>query len=135
MYHTNKSLLTLEIEALTADLADVEKLLKENQAMLENLEVGSFEFSLNDTTNLENDLFADPSFEEENDRIKTLLESFISNQEIASEIAKEIKKPNNPLTPDLKSESFNKEDKRIKELLESFISNQEVASEIGKYYD
>ena len=46
--------------------------------------------------------------------------------------ANEIKKPDEPLTPDLKKETFEQENDRIKELLESFISNQEIASEIGK---
>ena len=46
--------------------------------------------------------------------------------------ANEIKRPVEPLTPDLKKETFEKENDRIKELLESFISNQEIASEIGK---
>ena len=55
--------------------------------MLENLEVGSFEFFMNDTTSQE-DEESDPSFEDENDRIKALLETFMNNQEIASEIGR-----------------------------------------------
>ena len=54
--------------------------------MLENLEVGSFEFFMNDTTTQEDE--SDPSFEDENDRIKVLLETFMNNQEIASEIGR-----------------------------------------------
>ena len=55
--------------------------------MLENLEVGSFEFFMNDTTSQDDE--SDPSFEDENDRIKALLETFMNNQEIASEIGKQ----------------------------------------------
>ena len=54
--------------------------------MLENLEVGSFEFFMNDTTSQDDE--SDPSFEDENDRIKALLETFMNNQEIASEIGR-----------------------------------------------
>ena len=45
--------------------------------------------------------------------------------------ANEIKRPDEPLTPDLKKETLEQENERIIELLESFISNQEIASEIG----
>ena len=45
--------------------------------------------------------------------------------------AKEIKRPDEPLTPDLKKETLEQENERIIELLESFISNEEIASEIG----
>jgi hypothetical protein len=84
---------------LTSELANVEKLLKKNQVMLENLEVGSFQFFMNDTSSQENQ-----EVENENDRIKELFESFLSDQEIANEIAKEIQKPDEPLTPSLKSQ-------------------------------
>lgn len=86
---------------LTSELANVEELLKKNQAMLENLEVGSFQFFMNDTSSQESD---NQEVENENDRIKELFESFLSDQEIANEIAKEIQKPDEPLTPLLKSQ-------------------------------
>ena len=72
---------------LTSELANVEELLKKNQVMLENLEVGSFQFFMNDTSSQESD---NQEVENENDRIKELFESFLSDQEIANEIAKEI---------------------------------------------
>ena len=93
--------LTLDMGQLTSELANVEELLKKNQIMLENLEVGSFQFFMNDTSSQESD---NQEVENENDRIKELFESFLSDQEIANEIAKEIQKPDEPLTPLLKSE-------------------------------
>ena len=93
--------LTLGMGQLTSELANVEELLKKNQIMLENLEVGSFQFFMNDTSSQESD---NQEVENENDRIKELFESFLSDQEIANEIAKEIQKPDEPLTPLLKSE-------------------------------
>ena len=75
---------------LTSELANVEELLKKNQIMLENLEVGSFQFFMNDTSSQESD---NQEVENQNDRIKELFESFLSDQEIANEIAKEIQKP------------------------------------------
>ena len=93
--------LTLDMGQLTSELANVEELLKKNQIMLENLEVGSFQFFMNDTSSQESD---NQEVENENDRIKELFESFLSDQEIANEIVKEIQKPDEPLTPLLKSE-------------------------------
>ena len=93
--------LTLDMGQLTSELANVEELLKKNQIMLENLEVGSFQFFMNDTSSQESD---NQEVENENDRIKELFESFLSDQEIANEIAKEIQKPDEPLTPLLKSQ-------------------------------
>ena len=93
--------LTLDMGQLTSELANVEELLKKNQIMLENLEVGSFQFFMNDTSSQESD---NQEVENQNDRIKELFESFLSDQEIANEIAKEIQKPDEPLTPLLKSE-------------------------------
>ena len=93
--------LTLDMGQLTSELANVEELLKKNQIMLENLEVGSFQFFMNDTSSQESD---NQEVENENDRIKELFENFLSDQEIANEIAKEIQKPDEPLTPLLKSE-------------------------------
>ena len=93
--------LTLGMGQLTSELANVEELLKKNQIMLENLEVGSFQFFMNDTSSQESD---NQEVENQNDRIKELFESFLSDQEIANEIVKEIQKPDEPLTPLLKSE-------------------------------
>ena len=93
--------LTLDMGQLTSELANVEELLKKNQIMLENLEVGSFQFFMNETSSQESD---NQEVENENDRIKELFESFLSDQEIANEIVKEIQKPDEPLTPLLKSE-------------------------------
>ena len=59
------------------------------------------------------------------------LHTIICSHYLKYNTANEIKRPDEPLTPDLKKETLEQENERIIELLESFISNEEIASEIG----